>query len=88
VYGLEQIGLRYFNVFGPRQDPNGMYSAVIPKWTNDIINNLDKQRYLGLFTRHTNTIFKPYLETTYLNTISDDRANFFLNKNNKLYLYL
>jgi UDP-N-acetylglucosamine 4-epimerase len=32
TYGLETIGLRYFNVFGPRQDPNGAYAAVIPKW--------------------------------------------------------
>lgn len=31
-YGLECIGLRYFNVFGPRQDPEGAYAAVIPKW--------------------------------------------------------
>ncbi|HPC61568.1 MAG TPA: SDR family oxidoreductase [Verrucomicrobiota bacterium] len=31
-YGLEPVGLRYFNVFGPRQDPNGPYAAVIPKW--------------------------------------------------------
>jgi UDP-N-acetylglucosamine 4-epimerase len=31
-YGLESIGLRYFNVFGPRQDPEGAYAAVIPKW--------------------------------------------------------
>ena len=32
TYGLQSIGLRYFNVFGPRQDPNGAYAAVIPKW--------------------------------------------------------
>lgn len=32
-YGLSIIGLRYFNVFGPRQDKNGAYAAVIPKWT-------------------------------------------------------
>jgi UDP-N-acetylglucosamine 4-epimerase len=32
-YGLETVGLRYFNVFGPRQDPNGAYAAVIPRWT-------------------------------------------------------
>ncbi len=32
VYGLQSIGLRYFNVFGPRQDPNGPYAAVIPRW--------------------------------------------------------
>lgn len=31
-YGFEAIGLRYFNVFGPRQDPNGAYAAVIPRW--------------------------------------------------------
>lgn len=32
AYGLNSIGLRYFNVFGKRQDPNGAYAAVIPKW--------------------------------------------------------
>ncbi|WP_274608967.1 NAD-dependent epimerase/dehydratase family protein [Lamprobacter modestohalophilus] len=37
TYGLESIGLRYFNVFGPRQDPNGAYAAVIPKWTAALI---------------------------------------------------
>jgi UDP-N-acetylglucosamine 4-epimerase len=32
TYGLETVGLRYFNVFGPRQDPEGAYAAVIPRW--------------------------------------------------------
>ena len=32
TYGIEPIGLRYFNIFGKRQDPNGAYAAVIPKW--------------------------------------------------------
>ncbi len=32
TYGIDTIGLRYFNVFGPRQDPHGSYAAVIPKW--------------------------------------------------------
>jgi UDP-N-acetylglucosamine 4-epimerase len=32
VYGMETVGLRYFNVFGPRQDPNGPYAAVVPRW--------------------------------------------------------
>lgn len=36
-YGLQSIGLRYFNVFGPRQDPNGAYAAVIPKWAAAIL---------------------------------------------------
>jgi UDP-N-acetylglucosamine/UDP-N-acetylgalactosamine 4-epimerase len=38
-YGLETIGLRYFNVFGPRQDPNGAYAAVIPKWIAAMLEN-------------------------------------------------
>lgn len=38
-YGFKTIGLRYFNVFGPRQDPSGAYAAVIPKWTNSILEN-------------------------------------------------
>ena len=37
TYGFRAIGLRYFNVFGPRQDPNGAYAAVIPKWTAAMI---------------------------------------------------
>jgi UDP-N-acetylglucosamine 4-epimerase len=36
-YGFNSIGLRYFNVFGPRQDPNGAYAAVIPRWINALI---------------------------------------------------
>lgn len=36
-YGLSTVGLRYFNVFGPRQDPNGPYAAVIPKWTQGLM---------------------------------------------------
>ena len=36
-YGLQSIGLRYFNVFGPRQDPDGAYAAVIPKWIASMI---------------------------------------------------
>lgn len=38
-YGLDSIGLRYFNVFGPRQDPNGAYAAVIPQWVAALIKN-------------------------------------------------
>jgi UDP-N-acetylglucosamine 4-epimerase len=38
TYGLETIGLRYFNVFGRRQDPNGAYAAVIPKFVSQLMN--------------------------------------------------
>lgn len=39
TYGTQSIGLRYFNVFGPRQDPNGAYAAVIPLWIAALIRN-------------------------------------------------
>jgi len=41
TYNFNTIGLRYFNIFGKRQDPNGAYAAVIPKWVNSIINKED-----------------------------------------------
>ena len=40
-YEFKTIGLRYFNIFGKRQDPNGVYAAVIPKWVASIINKED-----------------------------------------------
>jgi len=41
TYGLETVGLRYFNVFGPKQDPNGAYAAVIPKFIGQFLNDQD-----------------------------------------------
>jgi UDP-N-acetylglucosamine 4-epimerase len=41
VYEFKTIGLRYFNVFGPRQDPNGPYAAAIPKWFSALLNSQD-----------------------------------------------
>ena len=38
-YHLESVGLRYFNVFGPRQDPKGAYAAVIPRWIAALVSN-------------------------------------------------
>jgi len=38
TYGVEVIGLRYFNVFGPRQDPAGPYAAVIPQWFHGLLS--------------------------------------------------
>lgn len=51
TYGLETIGLRYFNVFGPRQDPNGNYAAVIPLFINAILEN--KSPYINGDGMHT-----------------------------------
>ncbi len=38
-YGFKTVGLRYFNIFGQRQDPEGAYAAVIPKWVANMIKN-------------------------------------------------
>lgn len=40
TYGIETIGLRYFNVFGRKQDPNGAYAAVIPKFVMQLMNHV------------------------------------------------
>ena len=40
-YGVETIGLRYFNVFGPRQDPDGAYAAVVPRWIANLLKGED-----------------------------------------------
>jgi UDP-N-acetylglucosamine 4-epimerase len=44
-YGVDTIGLRYFNVFGPRQDPNGAYAAVIPAFVSSLL--LNKTAYIN-----------------------------------------
>ena len=41
TYRFKTIGLRYFNIFGKRQDPNGAYAAVVPKWTSAMLKNED-----------------------------------------------
>jgi UDP-N-acetylglucosamine 4-epimerase len=38
THGIDSVGLRYFNVFGPRQDPKGAYAAVIPRWTGELLS--------------------------------------------------
>ncbi len=43
LFGLETVGLRYFNVFGPRQDPDSEYAAVIPKFLRGILNGEEVQ---------------------------------------------
>ncbi len=45
TYGLESVGLRYFNVFGRRQDPNGAYAAVIPRWIGQLLAGEQCQIY-------------------------------------------
>lgn len=45
TYGMETVGLRYFNVFGPRQDPNGPYAAVIPRWISALTESKESLIY-------------------------------------------
>lgn len=45
TYGIETIGLRYFNVYGPKQDPNGAYAAVIPKFINLLMRGKSPEIY-------------------------------------------
>jgi UDP-N-acetylglucosamine 4-epimerase len=74
LYGLECIGLRYFNVFGPRQNPNGEYAAVIPKFIHLIKNNIQPKIYGdGTITRDftyiDNVVMANYLSLTTTNNI-------------------
>jgi hypothetical protein len=50
--------------------------------------NSNEIQYVGFFTNNTQTFYEPYVETVYSNHIKDDRNNFFLDKANKLYLYV
>lgn len=58
LYGMECIGLRYFNIFGPRQDPNGPYAAVIPKF----ITALQKKQQPVIYGDGSNTRDFIYVE--------------------------
>ncbi len=45
THNIEAIGLRYFNIYGPRQDPDGAYAAVIPKWIDSMLSDKDVEVY-------------------------------------------
>lgn len=73
---------------------NAMIACNIPNYGIGVCfdeeNELEDNSYLayvGFFTDHTHTFFKPYLESTYEGTVSDDRANFYLDKDNRLCFY-
>ena len=64
---------------------HGLGLAFNEEFEDSIKDNL---KYVGFFTRHTQTFYEPYVETIYEDSIQDDRANFYLDKMNKLYLYV
>lgn len=72
------------NVINGNIEHNGIGIAFSP-----VLENVfsDKVNYIGFFNNHTNTTFHPCIETRWNNTIIDNRYNFTINKNNKLYLY-
>lgn len=60
----------------------GIAFTPIYERSKDVVNN-----YVGFFTNKTHTFFEPHLESSYCDKVSDDRANFVLDKENRLYLY-
>ncbi len=74
LHGMETIGLRYFNIFGPKQDPNGVYAAAIPKFiarlksNEDVIINGD-----GLQTRDF-TYVKNAVSANFLSLFTEDKT--------------
>lgn len=64
---------------------NGFGIAFAPSFEETVGRNMSS--YVGFFTGHTNSYFEPYVETRYDETIEDDRTNFYLDKENRLYFY-
>ena len=87
-YGNEHIELDItdtFNKFITDELTNyGIGIAFSPSFE---LEKTCKTQYVGFFTEHTHSFFEPYIETTYDETIEDDRTNFYLDKDNKLYFY-
>ena len=70
---------------GGTTDSSGWGIAFLPSVEN--ISGLTENYTVGFFTRHTQTFYEPFLETTYSDLIEDDRNTFYEKRNNKLYLY-
>ena len=62
----------------------GIGIAFSPNFEN---TKTHQSQYVGFFTQHTNSFYEPYIETTYDETIDDDRTDFYLDKDNRLYFY-
>lgn len=87
-YGNENINLNISNyindIINGKEINNGILIMFNPL-LEDAKDTITK--YVGFFNNHTNTIYQPYLETKYNSKIQDDRNNFLLGKENKLYFY-
>lgn len=87
-HGNENISLditETFNKFITGELENhGLGIAFAPSLED---THTELSQYVGFFTQHTHSFFEPYVETTYDDTIEDDRSNFYLDKDNRLYFY-
>lgn len=87
-YGNENIEIDITEIFNKFLNNeitnNGIGIAFAPYYENI---ETKKSQYVGFFTNHTNSFYKPYIETYYEEYIEDDRTNFYLDKPNKLYFY-
>ncbi|MBQ9436824.1 MAG: SDR family oxidoreductase [Lachnospiraceae bacterium] len=75
LYGLPAVGLRYFNVFGARQDPNGAYAAVIPKWIRLLL--MDESPVINGDGKQSRdfTYIENVIEANIKAALSDDKTN-------------
>ncbi len=73
-YGIESIGLRYFNVFGPRQDPEGPYAAVIPKWILEMLRREPIAIYGDGETSRDFCFVRNVVQANVLAALTTDRA--------------
>lgn len=87
-YGNEDLDIDItdtFNKFLTGEWKNyGLGIAYSPQYE---LSNTRCIQYCGFFTNHTNTFFEPYVETRYLDSLEDDRSDFYLDKDNRLYFY-
>lgn len=87
-YGNENLEFdltETFNKFITNEIPNyGIGMAFAPSLE---YAKTKRSQYIGFFSQHTHSFFEPYIETRYDETIEDDRTNFYLDKDNRLYFY-
>ena len=75
IYGLPTVGLRYFNVFGKKQNPNGQYAAVIPKFIESIQNNKSLKIYGDGKQSRDFTFIDNVLQANIKAALSSDKTN-------------
>lgn len=75
VYGTEWIGLRYFNVFGERQNPNGDYAAVIPRWIKNLIHNREIEIFGDGLTSRDFCYVRNAVNANILSALSDNKKS-------------